>query len=348
VSYLSSQKGDEMDVNLTAGRSCSIPPGWVESSQSSVKPNVKIKRDVHYGDRIFYWTVKSIAGSLVIVLALIGVFLASGSWPSIQAFGIKFLSASTWDPVMEVYGALPVIFGTLVSSFLACLIAAPLSLGIALFISELAPKRVATIVGFLVEMLAAIPSVVYGLWGAFVLAPFIRTVVAPPLIENLGWMPLFSGPAYGVGMITAALILAIMITPTISSISREVFRTIDRGQREGALALGATRWEMMRMSVIRSSRAGICGAIVLGLGRALGETMAVTMVIGNRNQVAWSIFAPGQTMASQIANEYAEAASQMHLSALTEIGLVLFGVSFVVNSIARFLVWNVTRVKKVK
>lgn len=338
-----------MDVNLSAAGGCSVGTEWLESAKPATQSKVQIKRDVHYGDRLFHWIVKSIAGSLVLLLTLIGVYLAYGSWPTIHAFGLNFLTTSTWDPVMDVYGALPVIFGTIVSSFLACLIAAPLSLGIALFISELAPKRVATVVGFLVEMLAAIPSVVYGLWGVFVLAPWIRTVVAPPLIDSLGEkIPVFAGPAYGVGMLTAAIILAVMITPTISSISREVFRTIERQQREGALALGATRWEMMRMAVIRSSRAGICGAIVLGLGRALGETMAVTMVIGNRHQVAWSLFAPGQTMASQIANEYAEAASQMHLAALTEIGLVLFGVSFIVNSIARFMVWNVTRVKKVK
>jgi phosphate transport system permease protein len=247
--------------------------------------------------------------------------------------------------VQEEFGALPVIFGTLVSSLIAVAIAGPLSIGIALFLNEIAPKRVSDAVGFLVQMLAAIPSVVYGLWGIFVLAPWLRTVVEPTLSKHLGFLPLFQGAPYGVGMLAAGVILSIMITPTISSITREVFSAVPRGQREAALALGATRWEMMRLSVLRASRPGVIGAIILGLGRALGETMAVTMVIGNRASISASLFAPSQTMASVLANEYAEATSDMHLSALAAIGFSLFLVTVVLNSLARVLVWRMTRLK---
>jgi phosphate transport system permease protein len=204
---------------------------------------------------------------------------------------------------------------------------------------------VANAVGFLVQMLAAIPSVVYGLWGVFVLAPWLRVSIEPFLSKHLGFLPFFQGAPYGVGMLAAGIILAIMITPTVSSISREVFSAIPRSQREAALALGATRWEMMRIAVLRSSKAGVIGAIMLGLGRALGETMAVTMVIGNRASISASLFAPSQTMASVLANEYAEATSDIHLSALAAIGFSLFLVTFILNGLARLLVWRMTRLK---
>jgi phosphate transport system permease protein len=212
---------------------------------------------------------------------------------------------------------------------------------VALFLGEVAPKRVAYPIGILVEMLAAIPSVIYGLWGIFVLAPILRTTVEPFLGKTLGMLPLFQGAPFGVGMLSAGIILAIMITPTISAISREVFRTIPLAQREAARALGATRWETTRLAVLESSRLGIYGAITLGLGRALGETMAVTMVIGNRNEISTSLFAPAQTMASVIANEYSEATSDIHLSALAAVGLTLFGVSLLINIVARILVHRV-------
>lgn len=221
------------------------------------------------------------------------------------------------------------------------LIATPLSVGIALFLNELAPRRWATVVGFWVEMLAAIPSVVYGLWGIFLLAPWMRATVQPLLAKWLGFLPFFQGPPYGVGMLTAGIILSIMVIPTVSSICREVFRAVPRANREAALALGATRWETMQVAVVQASKAGILGATMLGLGRALGETMAVTMVIGNRSEIAWSLFAPSQTMASVIANEYPEAAHALHLAALAEIGLLLFLVTFCMNLIARFFVWRV-------
>jgi phosphate transport system permease protein len=232
---------------------------------------------------------------------------------------------------------LPVIFGTIFSSLIAVLIAAPLSIGIALFLTEVASPRVGRVFGFLVEMLAAIPSVVYGLWGIFVLAPWLRTTVEPALKSSLGFLPLFQGPIYGVGMLAAGIILAIMITPTIASLSREVYNAIPQVQREAALGLGATRWEMMRLTVVKGGRAGVMGAVMLGLGRALGETMAVTMVIGNRFEISSSLFAPGTTMASIIANEYAEASSDAHLAALAEIGLVLFLITFFINAIARYV-----------
>lgn len=309
---------------------------------------VKKQSDVHWGDRLFFWGVRSLAILVCALLLSIALFLLSASLPVIQKFGWNFVVSSAWDPVRDVYGALPVIFGTVVSSFLSLLFAAPMSIGIALFLNELAPRRVADVVGFLVQMLAAIPSVVYGLWGIFVLAPWMRSTFQPFMISKLGFLPFFEGPAYGVGLFTSGIILAIMILPTVSAISLEVFRAVPRSQREGALALGATRWEMIKLAVVESSKAGVFAAIILGLGRALGETMAVTMVIGNRAEIGASLFSPAQTMASVIANEFAEATSDVHLAALAEIGLVLFGVTFIINALARFTIWKVTRKAVIK
>ncbi len=299
------------------------------------------RRDRHLGDRVFFWLMSLSALGVLALLLMIGVFLWASAQPSIAKFGWAFLWQRTWDPVSGEYGALPFIFGTVVSSLVAMALATPLSVGIALFLNELAPRRIARVVGFLIEMLAAIPSVVYGLWGIFALAPWLRTQVQPVLGDWLGFLPLFQGPPYGVGMMTAGIILAIMVIPTISSLCREVFRAIPRSNREAALALGATRWEMMRLSVLKASKTGMFGAVILGLGRALGETMAVTMVIGNRNDISASLFAPAQTMASIVANEYAEATTALHLSALAEIGLVLFAVTFIINAIARLFIWRV-------
>jgi phosphate transport system permease protein len=314
----------------------------IEVERKAEKKRTSWRRDVHRGDRFFGGLLAVLASGQALILGLIAFFLFRAGYPAFQKFGLRFLTTSIWDPVAGEFGAAPVIFGTLVSALLAILIAMPLSVGVALFLNELAPRRIATAAGFLVEMLAAIPSVVYGLWGIFVLAPWLRTVVEPVLGKTLGFLPLFQGPPYGVGMLAAGIVLAIMITPTISSLSREVFRAIPRAQREGALALGATRWEMIRISVLKSAWPGVFGATILGLGRALGETMAVTMVIGNRSEISASLFAPGQTMASLIANEYAEATAGLHLAALAEIGLALFAVTFAVNSLARVLIWRVT------
>lgn len=299
------------------------------------------KRDVHAGDRLFFWSLRTVAAALILLLAGIALQIGRLSLPALKSFGWGFLTTQVWNPVSDIFGAGSFIYGTIVSSAIAILVAFPVSVGVALFLNELAPARVAAAFGFLVEMLAAIPSVVYGLWGIFVLSPWLRATIQPILIEHLGFLPIFRGPAYGVSMFTAGVVLAIMIVPTIAAICREVFRAIPLSQREAALALGATRWETIRVSVLKSSRVGILGAVILGLGRALGETMAVTMVIGNRNEIAASLFAPAQTMASVIANEYAEATSDLHLSALAAVGLILFVLSFLINSIARIMVWRV-------
>jgi phosphate transport system permease protein len=269
------------------------------------------------------------------------------AWPAIRAFGLSFLVTSTWDPVAEQFGAIPFVYGTLVSSLLALLLAVPLGIGAAIYLAEIAPAWLRSPVAFLVELVAAVPSVVYGLWGIFVLAPLLRTWVEPALGSTLGFLPLFQGPPYGVGMLAAGIVLAIMVVPFITAVSREVLLAVPRIQREAALALGATRWETTRIAVLRYGRSGLIGAVLLGLGRALGETMAVTMVIGNRPEVALSLFAPGYTMASVIANEFTEATSDLYLAALIEIGLMLFLVTVVVNGLARVLVWSVGGAVKV-
>ncbi len=277
----------------------------------------------------------------MLVLIVYELVLRSGlSW---HAFGFKFFAGRDWDPVNEHFGALPFIYGTLVSSLLALLIAVPLSIGVAVFTTEMCPAALRGPLSFFVELLAAIPSVVYGLWAIFVLVPLLSNYVQPFLSKTLGWTGLFTGPPYGISMLAAGIILAIMIIPIISSIAREVLMVVPQHQREAVLALGATRWEMIRVGVLRNARAGIMGGIILGLGRALGETMAVTMVIGNRPEIAKSLFAPGYTMASVLANEFSEATGDVYLSSLIEIGLALFLVTIVVNALARLLVWTVTR-----
>src|SRR5262249_24625283 len=258
-------------------------------------------------------------------------------------FGFRFLLKSIWDPVAEEFGALPFVYGTVVSSLVALVIAVPLSLGTALFLTELCPRRLRPILSLLVELLAAIPSVIYGLWGIFVMAPFLRKYVQPVLAQFFGWTGLFTGPKYGYGILAARVILAIMILPIISSSTREVITAVPRQQREAALALGATKWEMLRLSVLRNARAGIFGAIILGLGRAFGETIAVTLVIGNRPEIVKSLFAPGYTLASVIANEFAEAVGATYLSSLMECALLLFAITLIVNALAGLLVWSITR-----
>ncbi len=283
--------------------------------------------------------------ALSILFLVLGIALMTvvQSWPSLSRFGLGFLFSQTWDPVAGRFGALPFIFGTLVTSIVALLVGGPVGLGAAIALSELTPGATRDALSSLVELLAAIPSVVYGLWGIFVLAPVLRLTVEPALRDTLGFLPFFAGPAYGVGLLAGGLILAIMIVPTIAAVSRDVLRAVPVDQREAMLALGATRWEMIQGAVIPYARTGIIGGIILGLGRALGETMAVTMVIGNRPAVSASLFAPGYTLASVIANEFTEAATDLHLAALVEIGLVLLGVTVVVNAIARLLVWQINR-----
>jgi phosphate transport system permease protein len=294
-------------------------------------------------DALFGGIMRFCGLAVVALLALIVYQLILGSELSWHAFGWKFFGQTDWNPVQDQYGALPFIYGTLISSLLSLVIAVPLAVGVAVFITEMCPARLRGALSFTTELLAAIPSVVYGLWAIFVLVPVLRLYVQPFLAKTLGWTTLFSGPPYGVGMLAAGVILAIMIIPIISSITREVLTVVPQHQREAVLALGATRWEMIRLGVLRNARAGIVGAVILGLGRALGETMAVTMVIGNRPDIAKSLFAPGYTMASVLANEFSEATGNLYLSALIEIGLALFLVTIVVNALARLMVWSVTR-----
>jgi phosphate transport system permease protein len=278
---------------------------------------------------------------VIVLLVWMAVEMGLASKLSLAEFGLGFLTGSDWNPVRDHYGALPFVFGTVVSSLLALCISVPISLGIAIYLSELAHPKLKTPMGFLVELLAAVPSVVYGLWGIFALAPWLRERVEPLLAKTLGFLPLFQGPHQGFGMLAGGIILAIMITPTISSVSREVLRAVPHALREGAIGLGATRWEVVRVAVLPYAKSGLVGAVILGLGRALGETMAITMVIGNRSEISLSLFAPSYTMASVIANEFTEATGQLYLSALAEVGLLLFFVTVALNVFARLLVWRV-------
>lgn len=294
-------------------------------------------------DGVFRGAMLLSAISIFGIVLLVLWELVMKSQLTLHEFGWQFFFSRNWNPVAGKYGALPFIYGTLVSSIVALVIAVPLSVGVAVFTTEICPRGLRNAISFTVELLAAIPSVIYGLWAVFVLAPFLRDYVQPWLGNILGWTGFFSGPAYGVGMLAAGVILAIMIIPIISSVTREVLVAVPQNQREGVLALGATRWEMIRTGVLRNARIGIVGGVILGLGRALGETIAVTMVIGNRPEIARSLFAPGYTMASVIANEFSEAADDRYLSALVEIGLALFLVTLIVNALARILVWSITR-----
>jgi phosphate transport system permease protein len=294
------------------------------------------------GDRVFKGLTAMFAGLVLVLAIMVAWELYLSARPAIDKFGWGFLSSSEWDPVQEMFGSVPFVYGTLASSFLALLIATPLGLGIALFLTELSPRNLREPIGFLVEILAAIPSVVYGLWGIFVLAPVMRTQVDPFLAEWIGG-PLFVPPTTGLSLITAGFILAIMILPTITAISREVFEAVPNVYRESALALGATKWEAIQLAVVKASKPGILGALMLGLGRALGETMAVTMVIGNKPEVSANLLAASHSMASVIANEFSEAVSDMHISALAALGLLLMVLTLVLNVLARVLVWATTR-----
>ena len=294
------------------------------------------------GDKVFKNTTMLFAFFVFALVFLMAYEMVRGSELSLRHFGWKFLTTTTWDPVADEYGALPFIFGTLASSLLALVIALPLSIGVAIFLSELAPRWLERPVSFLVELLAAIPSIVYGLWGIFVLVPWLRNSVEPGLIKSFGYLPLFKGVPYGFGMLAAGIILAIMIIPIISSISRDVRQAIPKTQREAALALGATKWESTKI-VLADGKSGLLGATLLGLGRAVGETMAVTMVIGNRSEISASLLDPGHSMASVIANEFAEATTDMYTSSLIEIALILFAVTIILNVIARLIVWSMTK-----
>ena len=302
------------------------------------------KAQVHvrlFGDRIFNAMTFALALSILLLLVGLAIALIYDSFPAIRQFGLHFFVTSDWDPVNDQYGALPFIYGTFVSSFIALTIAVPLSLGVALCLSEMAPDWLGHRLGFLVDLLAAIPSVVYGLWAVFVMGPWLRDHVEPMLADYLGFLPFFQGPKVAVGMLSAGVVLAIMVIPYITSVCTDVFRVVPSTQREAALALGATKWEMVKTAVIPYGMTGVIGAIILGLGRALGETIAVAMVIGNSAQISASLFKPAATLASVIANEFAEATSDMYVAALIELGLVLLVLGVALNVVARALVLGV-------
>ena len=315
-----------------------VPPG---------RPNIESRWQslvgADRGDRVYRRVLTGFALALpVLILIILGVLFVD-ALPALRRFGPSFLWTSTWDPIAEIYGAAPMIFGTLASSLLALLIAVPLALSVAIFLTEFSPRWLRQPVAFLVELLAAIPSVVYGLWGIFVLIPFLRSYVVPPLKAVFGWTPFLQGVFYGNSLFAGGIILAIMIVPYIAAVSRELLLAVPASQREAALAMGATRWEAVRSAVLPYGRAGLMGAIILGLGRALGETMAVTMLIGNRHDISVSVLQPAYTMAAAIANEFSEATTGMYQSALVEVGLILFVLTVAVNAVARILIWRVAR-----
>jgi phosphate transport system permease protein len=312
-------------------------------SELTRRPRPLQSRFGNRGDTIFRYVASTFAAIIVLTLAAMGLEMIRTAYPSIAEFGWRFVTATDWNPVIDSFGALPFIWGTIVSSLLALLIAVPVAFGVAVFIAELAPVWMRNPAGFMVELLAAVPSVVYGLWGIFALAPLLRETVEPALESTLGFLPFFAGPHQGFGMLAGGIILAIMILPTIASVSREVLYAVPLSLREGALALGATRFETLRHVVLPFARSGLTGAVILGLGRALGETMAITMVIGNRAEISLSLFAPSYTMASVIANEFTEATGDLYLAALAEVGLLLFAVTLLLNIVARLLVWRVAR-----
>lgn len=293
-------------------------------------------------DRLFRTTSGLAAISVTITIVAIGALLAVNAGEAFGRFGPGFVTSTTWDPVAGVYGALPYIVGTLLSSLIALSLAAPIGILTAIFLAELAPRRIAAPLTFLIELLAAIPSVVFGLWGVFVLSPFLGATIEPFLISTLGWIPIFAGPSYGIGLFSAGVILAIMILPTIVAIAREVIDAVPDHQREAMAALGATRWEVVRRAVLPYARSGIAGAVILGLGRALGETMAVTMVIGNGQHIPTRLFDQAQTIASKIATTFNEASVGLQTSSLIALGLILLVITIGLNVVARLLVRRVT------
>jgi phosphate transport system permease protein len=308
-----------------------------ESAPNQSAPAAKMSASPHFGDHAFKWLTLLMALVIFVLIALIVRELTQGSRLALHKFGWHFLVSSDWDPVNGVFGALPFIFGTLVSSAIALIIAVPISVATAVYLTELAPSWVRQPLIMFIELLAAVPSVILGLWGLFVMVPWLHNHLVPVLRSAFGSLPLFQGPNYGPCMLAAGIILAIMIIPIITSVSREILRSVPGLQREAAYALGATRWEVTRIAVLSYAKKGLFGAVILGLGRALGETMAVTMVIGNSAQISASLFAPGSTLASVIANEFNETTGNLYPSALFELGLVLLGVTVVVNIFAQLL-----------
>jgi phosphate transport system permease protein len=318
------------------------PDRAVAPSVTESAPAPKLRRG-RIGDRVWSVLLGGVAGSILVIAGLIVFVLARLSHPVLAKVGlVPFVKGTDWDPVQESFGALPFIYGSLVTSAVAMAVAVPIALGVAICVGELVPPRFARWITFPVELLAGIPSVVFGLWGLFVLVPWVRDHLEPVLGKTLGFLPLFQGPPLGLGYLAGGLILAIMILPTITSVTVEVLGTVPSSLREAAFALGATRWEVVRMAVLPYGRPGILGAAILGLGRALGETMAVTMVIGNSPEIHASLFSPGYSLPSIIANEFAEATGTVHTAALAALGLILLGLALLLNSLARLLVHAVS------
>lgn len=317
-------------------------------SQSTSKKNGPVKdgaTSYSKQDKLAVLALRVVAVTIIILLVIMIAQLFTSSKMAFDEFGLSFITSDWWNPVEDEFGALPFIYGTVVTSLIAIVLATPVSVAIALYTSDFLPKTVAKILSLFVELIAAIPSIVFGLWGLYYLAPIVKNYVTPFLKTFFGHLPIFSGPSFGIGILTASLILAIMIIPTITSVCTEVFRKIPNIQKEAALGLGATKFEMIKLTVLKPSFSGIMGALALGLGRALGETMAVAMVIGNNPVISKSLFSPAATMASVMANEYAEADSDLHLSALCLVGLLLFVVTFIVNILARSIVWRQQRMR---
>lgn len=313
------------------------PPALPMSKLPASSAPKRAPSDSNRADATFKWLALGASLAVVALIVLVGWELYLGSRQSVGQFGLRFLVSSEWNPVTDQYGALPFIFGTLVSSAIALAIAVPLGVATALFLTDLAPLRIRQPIVMIIEMLAAVPSVIFGLWGIFFLIPWLRDHVFVWLKQSLGFLPLFQGPIYGVSMLAGGIIVAIMILPIVTSVSREILRSVPDLQREAAYGLGATRWEVTRIAVLSYARRGLFGAAILGLGRALGETMAVTMVIGNRPEISASLFAPGYTLASVVANEFTEATGDLYLSALFELGLVLLAVTILVNVLAQLI-----------
>ncbi|MCG8401206.1 MAG: phosphate ABC transporter permease subunit PstC [Firmicutes bacterium] len=297
-------------------------------------------------DKLFALIIRISAVGLLVLIFGMALQIWREASLSIDRFGWSFLFSTEWNPVAGNFGALPYIFGTLVSTFLGLLLAGPISLGTAIFLAEFAPRRIKNTLGFLVDVLAAVPSIIYGLWASFILVPVLLRHVEPWLAQHLGFLPFFQGTPYGTGMLAAGIILAVMMSPVITAVSREVLEIVPSSQREALLSMGATRWEVVRVAVLPYARRGIIGAFTLGIGKAIGETLAVTMVIGNRPDISWSLFDPAHTMTSVIINEFTEAVDPLHLSALIHIALLLFLVTLLVNVLARLMIYQINRTNR--
>ncbi len=337
-----------MNVHTPSSAACAKQSGrMTEQAETAAKALASTVRMQRLQDFLFHKITLAFALSVLLVLSGIIVSLVIGAWPAFKEFGPSFITTIEWDPVNDKYGALIAIVGTLATSFIALAIALPLSFGIALFLTEICPVNLRRPLGMAVELLAGIPSIIYGMWGLFIFAPVFADYVQPALKNTLGQIPflgeLFKGPMMGIGTLTAGLILAVMIIPFIASVMRDVFEVVPAVLKESAYGLGCTRWEVVRRVVLPYTKTGVVGGVMLGLGRALGETMAVTFVIGNAQALSWSLFSPGSSIASTLANEFAEAESKLHLSSLFALGLILFLITFVVLSLAKFMLMGLAR-----